>query len=304
MLRSLDIPGLQSLQNSRALAAKPLTGCKSRLGHPRFSRKTGRAAPLPFLIKQATHSPYFRTSPGAGVGLGAPELSFSAGICDLAGACPRLRRRMRQASSPPAPSWFHPVGAGERPSCRTALASVAVRTLRQRSRATPCSPTRPNAPSYSFLFFRCCRFVGRETTARGDAGSCGESSRGHRRLPPALARCVCYSLRDARAAADLSERILGCGRRDTAGEKSPVRATSYVRVDLQSLQPEQRGMTPGARRCSSPASTVRDGARSFERMRARSGSRLLRCIRVCGLRRAPACPESGGGKAGRSVLCR
>jgi hypothetical protein len=65
-----------------------LTGCKSRLGHPRFSRKTGRAAPLPFLIKQATHSPYFRTSPGAGVGLGAPELSFSAGICDLAGACP------------------------------------------------------------------------------------------------------------------------------------------------------------------------------------------------------------------------
>jgi hypothetical protein len=33
-------------------------------------------------------SRYFRTSPGAGVGLGAPELSFSAGICELAGACP------------------------------------------------------------------------------------------------------------------------------------------------------------------------------------------------------------------------
>jgi hypothetical protein len=31
---------------------------------------------------------YFLTSPGAGVGLGAPELSFSAGICELAGACP------------------------------------------------------------------------------------------------------------------------------------------------------------------------------------------------------------------------
>ena len=63
-------------------------------------------------------------------------------------------------------------------------------------------------------------------------------------------------------------------------------------------------MTPGVRRCSSRASTVRDGARSFERMRARFGSRLLRCIRVCGLHRAPACPESGRGKAGRSVLCR
>jgi hypothetical protein len=47
--------------------------------------------------------------------------------------------------------------------------------------------------------------------------------------------------RDARLS---SERTLGCGRRDTAGEKSPVRAKSYVRVDLQSLQPEQRGMTP------------------------------------------------------------
>jgi hypothetical protein len=58
-----------------------------------------------------------------------------------------LRRRMRQASSPPAPSWFHSVEAGERPSCRTASASVAVRTPRRRSRATPCSPTRPNASS-------------------------------------------------------------------------------------------------------------------------------------------------------------
>ena len=71
-----------------ARASKPLTGCKARFGHRRFSRKTGRAAQLPFLIKRATSSPYFRTSPGAGVGLGAPELSFSAGICDLAGACP------------------------------------------------------------------------------------------------------------------------------------------------------------------------------------------------------------------------
>jgi hypothetical protein len=52
------------------------------------AEKQERAAQLPFLIKQAARSPYFRTSPGAGVGLGAPELSFSAGICDLAGACP------------------------------------------------------------------------------------------------------------------------------------------------------------------------------------------------------------------------
>ncbi len=87
VLRSLDRV-FSRCKTAGALAAKPLTGCKSRLGHPRFSRKTGRAAQLPFLIKRATSSPYFRTSPGAGVGLGAPELSFSAGICDLAGACP------------------------------------------------------------------------------------------------------------------------------------------------------------------------------------------------------------------------
>jgi hypothetical protein len=52
------------------------------------AEKKERAAQLPFLIKQAARSPYLRTSPSAGVGLGAPELSFSAGICDLAGACP------------------------------------------------------------------------------------------------------------------------------------------------------------------------------------------------------------------------
>ena len=146
VLRSLDRV-FSRCKTAGALAAKPLTGCKSRLGHPRFSRKTGRAAPLPFLIKQATHSPYFRTSPGAGVGLGAPELSFSAGICDLAGACPLVAAPDASGIVAAGPVRFHPVGAGERPNCRTASASVAMRTPRQRSRATPCSPTRPNASS-------------------------------------------------------------------------------------------------------------------------------------------------------------
>jgi hypothetical protein len=142
VLRSLDRV-FSRCKTAGALAAKPLTGCKSRLGHPRFSRKTGRAAPLPFLITRPISAR--RQAPASAWGHpNCPSRPASAILPVLARW---LRRRMRQASSRPAPSWFHPVGAGERPNCRTASASVAMRTPRQRSRASPCSPTRPNASS-------------------------------------------------------------------------------------------------------------------------------------------------------------
>jgi hypothetical protein len=213
-----------------------LTGCKSRLGHPRF-RKTGRAAPLPFLIKQATHSPYFRTSPGAGVGLGAPELSFSAGICDLAGACPLVAAPDASGIVAAGPvlvpscwGWGAPELSYCFGVCCCADATPALTSNAMLANTTKCLlMIRP-------LFPGAAESVGRETTARGDAGSCGESTAvvggSHRRWRDASALRTTHVLPPTS-----SERILECGRRDTASEKRPVRATSYVRVDLQSLQP-------------------------------------------------------------------
>jgi hypothetical protein len=52
-------------------------------------RKKGRPEPRSLHGIQNETADYFLTSPGAGVGFGAPELSFSAGIfCELVGAWP------------------------------------------------------------------------------------------------------------------------------------------------------------------------------------------------------------------------
>jgi hypothetical protein len=156
VLRSLDRV-FSRCKTARALAAKPLTGCKSRLGHPRF-RKTGRAAPLPFLIKQATHSPYFRTSPGAGVGLGGTRTvllgrHLRSCRCLPAGCgagCVRHRRRR------PRPGAIL-LGLG------SARAVVLLRRLLLCGRHAGAHEQRharqddQMLPHDAFLFSRCCR---------------------------------------------------------------------------------------------------------------------------------------------------
>jgi hypothetical protein len=123
--------------------------------------------------------------------LGAPELSFSAGICDLAGACPLVA--VPDASGivaagpvlvPSCWGWGAPELSYCFGVCCCADATPALTSNAMLANTTKC-----------FLMMRssfpgAAETVGRETTARGDAGSCGQkTSRDHRRLTPALARC-------------------------------------------------------------------------------------------------------------------
>jgi hypothetical protein len=123
--------------------------------------------------------------------LGAPELSFSAGICDLAGACPLVA--VPDASGivaagpvlvPSCWGW----GAPELSYC-FGVCCCADATPALTSNAMLAN----TAKSFlmTFLFFPVLpKLSVVRQTARGDAGSCGESaSRDHWRLTPALARC-------------------------------------------------------------------------------------------------------------------
>ena len=146
VLRSLERV-FSHCKTAGALAAKPLTCCKSSSGIRVSAEKQEGQPRCPSSSNKQRTRPISARRQAPASAWGHPSCPSRPASAILPVLARWLRRRMRQASSPPAPSWFHPAGVGERPSCRTALASVAVRTPRQRSRATPCSPTRPNASS-------------------------------------------------------------------------------------------------------------------------------------------------------------
>ena len=205
----LPRPGSSSrCKTAGALAAKPLTGCKSRLGHPRFSRKTGRAAPLPFLIKQATHSPYFRTSPGAGVGLVSPDLFIGRHLRScrcLPAGCGAGCVRHRRGRPRPGSILFGAWGAPELSYCfGVCCCADATQALTSNAGARQHGQMLPHD---SFLFFpvlpqnislvrpnrpRRCWFLRRKPRPRSSAAPTGAGG-------TSSARCA----NDAPAAADL-----------------------------------------------------------------------------------------------------
>jgi len=164
--------------------------------------------------------------------LGAPELSFSAGICDLAGACPLVASGIVAAGPVLVPfcwGWGAPELSYCFGVCCCADATPALTSNAMLANATKCflmirSSFSPVLPNLSVVRQPPAEML--VPAAKARAAVVGGSYRRWR------LRCTTHVLPPTS-----SERILGCGRRDTANEKRPVRATSYVRVDLQSLQP-------------------------------------------------------------------